>query len=143
MKKYLQIFSSNKLQIKNHCKWMFIYLDTLNTEKKKIQNTYHYKLSLGHSDLLLWHSALYKFSRPSSSNSWLYGFVGLITFEISFWHRVKFQGTLSCMMIFSSFCRFFVVMDGISANDLFQASVFSKGYNRKRGKSFFTTLICL
>ena len=28
-------------------------------------------------------------------------------------------------------------MDGISANDLFQANVFSKGYNGKRGKCFF------
>ena len=34
-------------------------------------------------------------------------------------------------------------MDGISANDLFQASGVSKGYNRKRAKGFFTTLICL
>ena len=35
-------------------------------------------------------------------------------------------------------------MDGISVNDdLFQASAFSKGYNGKRAKGFFTTLICL
>ena len=34
-------------------------------------------------------------------------------------------------------------MDGISANDLFQASTFSKGYNGKRAKDFFATLICL
>ena len=32
-------------------------------------------------------------------------------------------------------------MDGINANDLFQASAFSKGYNGKRAKGFFTTLI--
>ena len=34
-------------------------------------------------------------------------------------------------------------MDGISANDLFQASAFSKGYNEKCAKGFFITLICL
>ena len=34
-------------------------------------------------------------------------------------------------------------MDGISANGLFQASALSKGYNGKRAKGFFTTLICL
>ena len=34
-------------------------------------------------------------------------------------------------------------MDGISANDLFHASAFSKGYNGKRAKVFFTNLICL
>ena len=28
-------------------------------------------------------------------------------------------------------------MDGISANDLFQASAFSKGYNGKRANGFF------
>ena len=28
-------------------------------------------------------------------------------------------------------------MDGICANDLFQASAFSKGYNGKRAKDFF------
>ena len=28
-------------------------------------------------------------------------------------------------------------MDGISVNDLFQASAFSKGYNGKRAKGFF------
>ena len=33
-------------------------------------------------------------------------------------------------------------MDGISTNDLFQTSAFSKGYNGKRTKGFFTTLIC-
>ena len=42
-----------------------------------------------------------------------------------------------------SFYKFLIVMDGISANDLFQASAFSKGYNGKRAKGFFTTLICL
>ena len=35
------------------------------------------------------------------------------------------------MMIIFNFYKFFVVMDGISANDLFQASAFSKGYNGK------------
>ena len=35
------------------------------------------------------------------------------------------------MMIIFSFYKFFVVTDGISANDLFQASAFSKGYNGK------------
>ena len=34
-------------------------------------------------------------------------------------------------------------MDGICANDLFQASVFSKGYNGKGATVFFTTLIYL
>ena len=34
-------------------------------------------------------------------------------------------------------------MDGVSASDLFQASAFSKGYNGKHAKGFFTTLICL
>ena len=33
-------------------------------------------------------------------------------------------------------------MDRISANDLFKASAFSKDYNVKRAKGFFTTLIC-
>ena len=46
-------------------------------------------------------------------------------------------------MINFSFYKFLVVMDGISANDLFQASAFSKGYNGKRAKGFFTTFICL
>ena len=47
------------------------------------------------------------------------------------------------MMIIFSFNKFFVVMEGISANDLFQASAFSKGSNGKRAKVLFTTLICL
>ena len=47
------------------------------------------------------------------------------------------------MMINFSFYTFLVVMDGIGANDLFQASAFSIGYNGKRAKGFFTTLICL
>ena len=51
--------------------------------------------------------------------------------------------TLSCMMTNFSFYKFLVVMDGISTNDLFQASAFSKGYNEKCTKVFFTTLICL
>ena len=37
-------------------------------------------------------------------------------------------------MINFSFYKFLVVNDGISANDLFQASAFSKGYNGKRAK---------
>ena len=47
------------------------------------------------------------------------------------------------MMIIFRFYKFFFVMDGISANDLFQASAFSKDYNGKRAKGFFTTLIYL
>ena len=47
------------------------------------------------------------------------------------------------MMIIFSFYKFFVVMDGISANDLFQASAFSKGYNGNGAKGFLTTLIYL
>ena len=46
-------------------------------------------------------------------------------------------------MINFSFYKFLVVMDDIIANDLFQASAFSKGYNGKHAKGFFTTLICL
>ena len=42
------------------------------------------------------------------------------------------------MMIIFSFYKFVVVMDGISANDLFQASAFSKDYNGKRTKDFLT-----
>ena len=34
-------------------------------------------------------------------------------------------------------------MDGICANNMFQASVFSRDHNGKRAKVFFTTLICL
>ena len=41
------------------------------------------------------------------------------------------------MMIIFSFYKFFVVMDGICANDMFQASAFSKGYNEKHGEGFF------
>ena len=51
--------------------------------------------------------------------------------------------TVSCMIIIFSFYKFFVVMNGISASDLFQASAFSEGYNGKGAKSFFTALICL
>ena len=40
-------------------------------------------------------------------------------------------------MIFFSFYKFFVVTDGICANDLFQLSVFSKDYNEKRAKRLF------
>ena len=47
------------------------------------------------------------------------------------------------MMIVFSFYKFFIIMDGISANELFQASVFAKGYIGKCAESFFTTLICL
>ena len=41
------------------------------------------------------------------------------------------------MMIVFGFNWFFVVVDGISFNDLFWASAFSKGYNGKRAESFF------
>ena len=34
-------------------------------------------------------------------------------------------------------------MDGISPNDLFQASAFSESFNGKCAKGFFATLICL
>ena len=46
-------------------------------------------------------------------------------------------------MIVLNFYKFFVIMDGISASDLFQASSFCKGYNGKRAESFFTTLISM
>ena len=39
-------------------------------------------------------------------------------------------------MIILSFYKFFVIMDGICANKLFQASVFSKGYNGNCAKGF-------
>ena len=41
------------------------------------------------------------------------------------------------MMIVFSFYKFFVVMDRISANDLFQVKAFSKGYHEKCNKVFF------
>ena len=47
------------------------------------------------------------------------------------------------MTIIFSFYKFFVFMDGISANDLFQASAFFKGYNGKCAKGFFTNLTYL
>ena len=53
------------------------------------------------------------------------------------------MGQIFCTMIIFSFDTFLVVMDGTCANDLFQASAFSKGYNVKRAKGFFITLICL
>ena len=34
-------------------------------------------------------------------------------------------------------------MDGIYTSDLLQASAFSEGYNEKRAKGFFITLISL
>ena len=40
------------------------------------------------------------------------------------------------MMIIFGFYKFFVVMHGICANDLFQAGAFSKGYTGKRAKVF-------
>ena len=66
-------------------------------------------------------------------------FVGLITFECCCWNKLLTTkatcwiawDTVPCMMINFSFYKFLVVMDGISANDLFQASTFSKGYNGK------------
>ena len=33
-------------------------------------------------------------------------------------------------------------MDGSCANDMFQVSAFSKGYNDKHAEGFFITLIC-
>ena len=50
---------------------------------------------------------------------------------------------LSFEMIVFNFVRFFVVIDGISPNDLFQASVFPKDYSRKCAKRLSSTLICL
>ena len=47
------------------------------------------------------------------------------------------------MMINFSFYKFLIVMDGISVYGFFHASAFSKGYNRKCAKGFFTALICL
>ena len=47
------------------------------------------------------------------------------------------------MMIIFSFDKFFVVIDGISANDLFQVNAFSKDYNGEGVEAFFTALICL
>ena len=44
--------------------------------------------------------------------------------------------TRSCMMIIFSFYKFLVIMDGIRANGLIQASAFSKGYNGKCAKGF-------
>ena len=41
------------------------------------------------------------------------------------------------------FIGFFAVMDGISANDLFHASAFSKGYIGKCAKGFLVTFIFL
>ena len=62
-----------------------------------------------------------------------------VVVEISCWQQRQHVelDTLSCVVIIFSFYKFFVVTDGISANDLFQANVFSKGYNGKRGKCFF------
>ena len=78
-------------------------------------------------------------------------FVGLITFECYYWNKLLTAkttcciacDTLSCMIIIFSFYKFFVIMDGTSANELFQASAFSKSCNGKRAEDFFTTLICL
>ena len=72
-------------------------------------------------------------------------FVGVITFECCCWNKLLTTkatcwiawDTVSSMIINFSFYKFFVVMDGISANDLFQASAFSKGYNGKCAKGFF------
>ena len=43
-------------------------------------------------------------------------------------------------MVLSSFDNIFVVVDGICANDLFQAKAFSEGYNGKYAKTFSTNL---
>ena len=42
-----------------------------------------------------------------------------------------------------TFCNFFIVIDGICATNLFQASVFTKNFNGMSAKGFFTTSICL
>ena len=78
-------------------------------------------------------------------------FVGLTTLECCCYNKLLTAGRscwtaldrLSCMVIIFSFYKFFRFMDGISANDLFQANAFYKGYNGKHTKGFFTTLICL
>ena len=44
-------------------------------------------------------------------------------------------------MIIYSFDQFLLVMDGICANNLFQASIFSKDYNRKWIKRFFSSVL--
>ena len=57
-------------------------------------------------------------------------FVGLISFECYFWNNLLTAkatfwitwDTPSCIMIIFSFDMFLVVMDGIYANDLFQAT---------------------
>ena len=48
--------------------------------------------------------------------------------------------TFLCDGCFSIY-KLFVVLDGISADYLFQANAFSKVYNWKCAKGFFTTLI--
>ena len=61
-------------------------------------------------------------------------FVGVITLECCCWNKLLTAkatcwiawDTLSCMMIIFSFYKFFVAMDGISANGFFQASAFFK-----------------
>ena len=75
-------------------------------------------------------------------------FVGLIIFKCCCGNKLLTAKvtcwiawyTLSCMIIIFSFYKLFVVMDGISVNDLFQTNAFSKGYNGKCAKSLFTTL---
>ena len=75
-------------------------------------------------------------------------FVGLITFKRCCWNKLLTAkatcwDTLSCTMIIFSFLKFFVVMDGFSANDLFQASAFIKDYNGKRATGFLQlSLVC-
>ena len=71
-------------------------------------------------------------------------FVVLIAFGCCCWNKLLTAkttcwiawDTLSCMMIIFSFYKFFVVMDGISANDSIQASTFSEGYNENPAKGF-------
>ena len=57
----------------------------------------------------------------------------LLTAKATFWIA---WDTFSCLIIIFSFYEFFIVMDGVCANDLFQASVFSKDYNGKSAKGF-------
>ena len=71
-------------------------------------------------------------------------FVGLITFECCCWNKLLAAkatcwiawDTLSCLMIVFIFYKFFIFMDGIRANNLFQASAFSKGYHGKSAEGF-------
>ena len=67
--------------------------------------------------------------------------------EISYWQQRQRFGwiawdTLSSLMIVFSFYKFFIFMDGIHANNLFQASAFSKGYHGKCAEGWFAWNMC-